>query len=72
MSSSYRRYEILLPRRFNDGQAVPDELIAETLLELRERSARSRPKPKSFAVTGKRKDRYTLMTWSACSWMRRM
>jgi hypothetical protein len=36
MSSSYRRYEILLPRRFNDGQPVPDELIADTLLELRQ------------------------------------
>ena len=31
-----RRYEILLPLRFNDGQPVPDELIADTLLELEE------------------------------------
>jgi len=37
MSASFRRFEILLPRRFNDGQAVPDELIADTLLELEER-----------------------------------
>jgi hypothetical protein len=29
MSASYRRFEILLPRRFNDGQQVPDELIAD-------------------------------------------
>jgi hypothetical protein len=29
-----RRYEILLPLRFNDGQSVPDELISDTLLEL--------------------------------------
>jgi hypothetical protein len=28
---------ILLPRRFNDGQPVPDELIADALLELEER-----------------------------------
>jgi hypothetical protein len=35
MSSSQRRYEILLPLRFNDGQAVPDDLIAETLLDMR-------------------------------------
>lgn len=33
--SASRRYEILLPLRFNDGQAVPDELIGETLQELR-------------------------------------
>jgi hypothetical protein len=34
MSDSLRRFEVLLPRRFNDGQAVPDELIADSLLEL--------------------------------------
>lgn len=32
----FRRFEILLPLRFNDGQSVPDELIADTLLELRD------------------------------------
>lgn len=37
MSRTFRRFEILLPLRFNDGQAVPDELVADTLLELRER-----------------------------------
>jgi len=34
MSKLQRRYEILLPLRFNDGQPVPDDLIAETLLDL--------------------------------------
>ena len=34
MSSSFRRFEILLPLRFNDGQPIPNELIADTLLEL--------------------------------------
>lgn len=34
MSSKFRRFEILLPLRFNDGRAVPGELIAETLIEL--------------------------------------
>lgn len=32
-----RRFEILLPVRPNDGRPVPDELIADTLGELRER-----------------------------------
>ena len=32
--SALRRYEILLPLRFNDGQPVPEELLADTLLEL--------------------------------------
>ncbi|MEA3208834.1 MAG: hypothetical protein QOE70_1891 [Chthoniobacter sp.] len=34
--SALRRYEILLPRRFNDGTAVPEELLADTATELRE------------------------------------
>ncbi len=37
MSNSSRRYEILLPLRFNDGQPVPSEFIADALLELEER-----------------------------------
>jgi hypothetical protein len=35
MSSSFRRFEILLPLQLNDGRPVPDELIVDTLLELR-------------------------------------
>ena len=37
MSRSLRRFEILLPTRFNDGQPVPAEQIAELLLELEDR-----------------------------------
>jgi len=37
MSETFRRFEILLPLRFNDGQQVPDELIADTVIELRSR-----------------------------------
>lgn len=37
MSRSLRRYEILLPLRFNDGQAVPPEVIVDLLLELEDR-----------------------------------
>ncbi len=37
MNTSYRRYEILLPRRFNDGQPIPDERLGEALIELRKR-----------------------------------
>ena len=29
-----RRYEILLPLQFNDGEAVPDELLWQTVEEL--------------------------------------
>ncbi|MFI5455048.1 MAG: hypothetical protein ACHRXM_06315 [Isosphaerales bacterium] len=37
MSRALRRYEVLLPLRFNDGQPVPDDAVAETLLELEQR-----------------------------------
>ena len=37
MSNPYRRYEILLPRRFNDGSQVPDELLGATAIELEQR-----------------------------------
>ena len=37
MSRMVRRFEVLLPLRFNDGTAVPDDAIADTLLELEER-----------------------------------
>jgi hypothetical protein len=35
--SRLRRYDFLLPRKFNDGQPVPDDLISQTLGELEER-----------------------------------
>lgn len=34
MSKRYRRYELLLPRRFNDGRPVPRKLLLDTVLEL--------------------------------------
>ena len=37
MSISYRRYEILIPSRFNDGKQIPEALFVETILALRNR-----------------------------------
>lgn len=37
MSRMVRRFEVLLPLRFNDGTPVPDSAIADTLVELEER-----------------------------------
>jgi hypothetical protein len=37
MHRTVRRFEVLLPLRFNDGTAVPDEAVADTLIELEER-----------------------------------
>jgi len=36
MSKEFRRFELLLPLRFNDGSAIADDTIGATLLELRE------------------------------------
>lgn len=33
MSAAYRRFEILLPLRLNDGSAVPPELLADTFIQ---------------------------------------
>jgi hypothetical protein len=35
MPKPYRRYEILLPTSFNDGTPVSNEVIGQTLLEIR-------------------------------------
>ncbi len=37
MSTTWRRFEVLLPLKFNDGRDVPDELLAEALIEVRTR-----------------------------------
>ena len=37
MVNPYRRYEVLLPLRFNDGNPVPRDLIGTTLSELEQR-----------------------------------
>jgi hypothetical protein len=34
MSSRWRRYEVLLPLRFNDGREIPPEWLAEAVLEI--------------------------------------
>ena len=34
MSNSWRRFEVLLPLRFNDGREVPAEWLAEAVLEV--------------------------------------
>ena len=34
MSSKWRRFEVLLPLQFNDGRSVPDEWLADAVLEV--------------------------------------
>jgi hypothetical protein len=35
--SAYARFEILLPLRYNDGRAVPRELLADTAFQIQSR-----------------------------------
>lgn len=37
MQKPFRRFELLLPTRFNSGEAIPGELFADTLIELENR-----------------------------------
>jgi hypothetical protein len=37
MSSRWRRFEVLLPLRFNDGREVPGEWMAEAVLDVVDR-----------------------------------
>lgn len=37
MRKSFRRYELLLPLKFNDDQPVPESVMTVTLLELQDR-----------------------------------
>jgi hypothetical protein len=41
MSKAFRRFEILLPLRFNDGRQVSADLIADSLKDLRQRFGES-------------------------------
>jgi hypothetical protein len=34
MSSKWRRFEVMLPRQFNDGREVPAEWISRAILEI--------------------------------------
>ena len=37
MPKPFRRYELLLPTRLNNGEPIPAEVFADTLLDLEER-----------------------------------
>ena len=37
MAKSYRRYEILLPLKYNDGRKVPESFLTDTVAELEQR-----------------------------------
>ena len=62
MSRMVRRFEVLLPLRFNDGTAVPDEVVAETLVELEQRLGPSPARRRRSEGGGGTRVRATVMT----------
>src|SRR4051812_950458 len=56
MSRAFRRFEILLPLRFNDGRPVPAEMVAETLLELEQRFGAVSLKRRPYRDSGSTRD----------------
>lgn len=54
MSDQFRRFEVLIPLRFNDGREVPDDLIVDSILELETQFglAQSRVRRRPFEGSG--------------------
>ena len=52
MSNRWRRFEVLLPVRFNDGRDVPPDWLAEAVLEIVDRFVRPVTRRKKSRVTG--------------------
>jgi hypothetical protein len=68
MSRSLRRYVILLPLRFNDGQPVPDDLVAETLLELEQQFGAVSAETRTIRGLWRHEGGRIATTWSGSSW----
>ena len=68
MINSFRRYEILLPKQFNTGQPVPDELIGETLLELRKQFGSVSSETQIIRGTWEHQEQVFRATW--CAYLR--
>ena len=52
MSSKWRRYEVLLPLKFNDGRDVPELWLAEAVLEIVDQFGAPVTKPKWSKAIG--------------------
>ena len=68
MSSNWRRFEVLLPLRFNDGREVPPEWLAEAVLEVVERFGAASYETQKVEGTGDTAPSRIAMTWSASLW----
>ena len=61
MQKPFRRFELLLPTKFNNGLPVPNDAFADTLLELEERLVRFHQKARQSQVNGGMKGMFTGM-----------
>ena len=69
MINSFRRYEIHLPKQFNTGQPVPDELLGETLLELRKQFGSVSSETQIIRGTWEHQGQVFGTSWCVYSWM---
>ena len=66
MNTSFRRYEVLLPRRFNDGRPVPTRLVTQTLVELRVRFGAASCETQTIRGQWQHQQEVPMTNWSGC------
>jgi hypothetical protein len=64
--SNLRRYEILLPLKFNDGQPVPWILIGDLLVQLRRRFGAVTWETQIIRGIWQHQETEFMMNWCAC------
>lgn len=52
MSSSWRRFEVLLPLQFNNGRDVPADWLAEAVLEIADHFGAASYETRKWKATG--------------------
>jgi hypothetical protein len=67
MKCKSRRFEVLLPVRFNDGRDVPNETLGEAVNDLSNNSVQSPRISRPLRAVGDTKKRF-FATTSPCLW----
>jgi hypothetical protein len=67
--SKLRRYEILLPLKFNNGQPIPWRLVGETIQELKHHFGGVSGESKSSTASATSSTPNFATTWSGYLWM---
>lgn len=68
MSSMWRRFEVLLPLRFNDGRDIPTEWLAEAVLEVVTHFGAASYEPQKLEGHWRQEACCTTTIWCGWSW----